>query len=410
MQLAAPAPPRLYRCADGRMVAGVAQGVATHLAVQPKFVRIAFAVLACFNGFGIVLYLALWAVVPQEPMNPGTDPATVPRRRFERGTLVALAVGAVVIGGLLLGRGIPFIGANPLLVPLLLAAAGLAVLWSQADTDQRDRWRRISPFEPQQKSTPRWIATARFAGGTVLVAAGVGSFLLFSGTLAAARDGLVAAVAVLAGLALLTAPLWWRLVADLTEERRERIRSQERADLAAHLHDSVLQTLALVQKRADDPRAVATLARRQERELRAWLWDPGAPTPEASLAASLRAAAADVEEAHGVPVEVVTVGDAAVDDATMALVAAVREALTNAAKFAGDAGPVALYAESADDRIQVFVRDRGSGFDPGAIPADRRGVRDSIIARMARHGGRAAIHPAPGGGTEIELTLGGESA
>ena len=403
MQLAAPAPPRLYRCADGRMVAGVAQGVATHLAVRPKFVRIAFAVLACFNGFGIVLYLALWAVVPQEPMNPGADPGAVPRRRFERGTLIALAVGAVVIGGLLLGRGIPFVGANPLLVPLLLAAAGLAVLWSQADTDQRDRWRRISPFEPQQKSTPRWIATARFAGGTVLVAAGVGSFLLFSGTLAAARDGLVAAVAVLAGLALLTAPLWWRLVADLTEERRERIRSQERADLAAHLHDSVLQTLALIQRHADSPREVTRLARGQERELRTWLYRPE-DRQVSRLAAALEAAAGEVEDAYVVQVESVVVGDAEVDERLGALLQATREALVNAAKHAG-VGTISLYAEVEPDEVTVFVRDRGAGFDPDAVRDDRHGVRGSIVGRMQRHGGTAAIRSRPGAGTEVELTM-----
>jgi phage shock protein PspC (stress-responsive transcriptional regulator) len=213
VQLAAQ-PPRLYRAADGRVVAGVAQGLASHLAVKPLYVRIAFAVLTAFNGFGIVVYLALWAVVPQQPVTPDAPP----RRRggFERGT--ALALVAVAAGGLLLSRGIPILGNNILLVPLLLAGAGLAVLWSQADKDQRDRWRRISLFETEP--TNRWLAIVRFAGGAILVAAGVGSFLLLSGTLSAARDGLVAGAAVLAGLALLTAPLWWRLVADLSEERR----------------------------------------------------------------------------------------------------------------------------------------------------------------------------------------------
>jgi phage shock protein PspC (stress-responsive transcriptional regulator) len=268
VQLAAP-PPRLYRAADGRVVAGVAQGLANHLAVKPLYVRIAFAVLATFNGFGLVVYLALWAVVPQEPVAADAPPR--PRRRaFERGT--ALALVAVAAGGLLLARGVPILGNNILLVPLLLAGAGLAVLWSQADKDQRDRWRRMSLFETEP--TRRSVAIVRFVGGAILVAAGVGSFLLLSGTLSAARDGLVAGVAVLAGLALLTAPLWWRLVAELTEERRERIRSQERADLAAHLHDSVLQTLALIQRHSDEPREVARLARGQERELRTWLYRP----------------------------------------------------------------------------------------------------------------------------------------
>ena len=174
--------------------------------------------------------------------------------------------------------------------------------------------------------------------------------------------------------------------------------------MAAHLHDSVLQTLALVQQRADDPRAVAALARRQERELRAWLADRPAPGQAARLAAALEAAAAEVEESHGVPVEVVVVGDRELDPRHEAIVAAAREAMTNAAKF-GEGSPVDVYAESSGSRTQVFVRDRGPGFDTAAVPQDRRGVRESILGRMERHGGRASIHTAAGGGTEVELVI-----
>jgi signal transduction histidine kinase/phage shock protein PspC (stress-responsive transcriptional regulator) len=397
VQLAAP-PPRLYRAADGRVAAGVAQGLANHLAIKPLYVRIAFAVLTTFNGFGIVLYLALWAVVPQQPVTEDAPPR--PRRALERGT--ALALVAVAAGGLLLARGIPVLGDNVLLVPLLLAGAGLAVLWSQADKDQRDRWRRISLFEGGEP-TRRWLAFARFAGGAVLVAAGVGSFLLLSGTLSAARDGLVAALAVLAGLALLTAPLWWRLVADLTEERRERIRSQERADLAAHLHDSVLQTLALIQRHSDEPREVARLARGQERELRTWLYRPE-DRQQSKLAAALEAVAGEVEDAYVVQVESVVVGDAEVDDRLGALVQATREALVNAAKHAG-VGTISLYAEVEPEEVTVFVRDRGAGFDPELVSDDRHGMRGSIVGRMERHGGKAAVRSRPGAGTEVELTM-----
>jgi signal transduction histidine kinase/phage shock protein PspC (stress-responsive transcriptional regulator) len=397
VQLAAP-PPRLYRAADGRVAAGVAQGLANHLAVKPLYVRIAFAVLTTFNGFGIVVYLALWAVVPQQPVLDGGAPR--PRRRVERGG--ALALVAVAAGGLLLARGIPILGNNILLVPLLLAGAGLAVLWSQADKDQRDRWRRMSLFESGEP-TGRWMAIARFGGGVVLVAAGVGSFLLLSGTLAAARAGLVAGAAVLAGLALLTAPLWWRLVADLTEERRERIRSQERADLAAHLHDSVLQTLALIQRHADEPREVARLARGQERELRTWLYRPE-DRQQSKLAAALEAVAGEVEDAYVVQVESVVVGDAEVNEHLSALVQATREALVNAAKHAG-VGTISLYAEVEPDEVTVFVRDRGAGFDPEQVDADRHGVRGSIVGRMERHGGGATIRSTVGAGTEVELTM-----
>ena len=174
--------------------------------------------------------------------------------------------------------------------------------------------------------------------------------------------------------------------------------------MAAHLHDSVLQTLALVQRRADEPGEVAALARRQERELRAWLANRPAIGDEARLAAALEAAAADVEERQGVPVEVVTVGDRDLDPAGEAVVAAAREAMTNAAKFGGGS-TVDVYAESADGRLQVFVRDRGAGFDPETVPADRRGMRESIIGRMERHGGRATVTSSPGTGTEVELVL-----
>jgi signal transduction histidine kinase/phage shock protein PspC (stress-responsive transcriptional regulator) len=382
------------------VAAGVAQGLATHLAVKPLFVRAGFVALTWFNGFGIVLYLALWAVVPQEPVLPGAEP--VRRRPIERGT--ALALAALAAGGLLVARGVPVLGSSPLLVPMLLAAAGLAVLWGQADSTQRERWRRMSfaRGEPTSRSD-RWLAIARFGAGAMLLATGVGSFLLLSGTLSAARDGLVAAAAVLAGLALLTAPLWWRLVADLTAERRERIRSQERADLAAHLHDSVLQTLALIQLHADSPREVTRLARGQERELRTWLYRPE-DREQSRFAAAMEAVAAEVEDAYAIQVESVVVGDTEVDERLGALVQATREALVNAAKHAGVAA-VSLYAEVEPEQVTVFVTDRGSGFDPDTVRDDRHGVRGSIVGRMARHGGTAAIRSRPGAGTEVELTM-----
>jgi signal transduction histidine kinase len=205
---------------------------------------------------------------------------------------------------------------------------------------------------------------------------------------------------------LMLGPWLLRLGRDLTEERRQRIRSQERAEVAAHLHDGVLQTLALIQKRAADDREVRSLARRQERELRAWLYGP--PTVDgnepASVAALLRRELDDVEDRYGVRVEAVLVGDAALDDATRALVAAGREAASNAARHAGvDAFDV--YLEIEPERISLFVRDRGQGFDPAAVPADRRGVTDSICARVRRHGGTALVRSAPGDGAEVELSV-----
>jgi len=280
--------------------------------------------------------------------------------------------------------------------PLVLVTAGGALLW-------RPRRPAAAAGAPAPAATPAGLYRGGF--GIALVIGAALLVLQYAGALGGLRDVVLGFVVVGISLGLILAPFLWRLGRSLAAERAERIRSQERAELAAHLHDSVLQTLALVRKRAHEPRAVAQLARRQERELRAWLWEPAAQAPGASVAASLKAAAVEVEDAHGVPVEVVTVGDAPLDDGAAALVAAAREALTNAAKFAGEAGPVALYAEFAPHRLQAFVRDRGPGFSVEEVPDDRRGVRESIVGRMARHGGRATIGPAPGGGTEVELCL-----
>jgi signal transduction histidine kinase len=245
----------------------------------------------------------------------------------------------------------------------------------------------------------------RIAGGAALLLAGVVGFLASNHELQAAREGVVAIVVVVAGLALMLAPWWWQLVQDLGAERRERIRSQERADLAAHLHDSVLQTLALIQRRADAPGEVQRLARSQERALRAWLYarrDESDPTQ--TFAAAVEAAAAQVETDHGMPMDVVTVGDCPLDDRLEAMVRAAREAMVNAAKFSGvDHADVFVEVDERD--ITVFVRDTGVGFDPSAVPDDRRGLADSVIGRMARHGGSGAVRSAPGEGTEVELRL-----
>jgi signal transduction histidine kinase len=193
------------------------------------------------------------------------------------------------------------------------------------------------------------------------------------------------------------------MTADLRNERRERIRSQERAEVAAHVHDSVLQTLALIQKAADDPREVTRLARGQERELRGWLYRPP-PDAQVAFAAALEQAAAEVEEAHRTPVEVVVVGDCSSDPRLEALVAAAREAIVNAAKHSG-AAQVRVYAEVEDDRVTVFVRDRGAGFDPAAVGADRYGLAQSVVGRMQRHGGTVEVRSEPGEGTEVRLEV-----
>jgi signal transduction histidine kinase len=240
----------------------------------------------------------------------------------------------------------------------------------------------------------------------VLLGAGL-LFLWANGSLEAAGKVALAALVVTIALMLISAPFWLAMVRRLGTERVARARSEERSEVAAHLHDSVLQTLALIQKRSDDPEQVARLARRQERELREWLADDRPTRPDERLADALRAAAAEIEDSHGTPIEAIVVGDTALDEKTGALVGAAREALTNAAKFASDGGPVRLYAEIDDGDARVFIDDRGPGFDPDAIPNDRRGIRESIIGRMKRHGGRAEIRSEPGDGTEVKLSIKG---
>jgi signal transduction histidine kinase len=262
-----------------------------------------------------------------------------------------------------------------------------------------------APVAPQRERpvAERGAFFSRIGLGVALVIAAGIAFLQATGSLSAARNVVLAVLVVAVVLSVIFAPLIARLVRSLTAERAERIRSQERAEMAAHLHDSVLQTLALVQKRADSPRDVAALARRQERELRNWL-SRGTERDERGLAAALDSAADEIEREHGVPIDVVAVGDTPLDEAGAAAVAAAREAMLNAVKFGGGS-PVDVYGEASDGRLEIFVRDRGPGFDPNAIPEDRRGVRESIVRRMERHGGRALIRTPEGGGTEVELVI-----
>jgi signal transduction histidine kinase len=256
------------------------------------------------------------------------------------------------------------------------------------------------------RDLPHAAASASWVVFGLALALGAGLLVLWAtGALDAAGDAVLATLVVAIALGLISAPVWWGLIRRITLERAARIRSEERSELAAHLHDSVLQTLALVQRRADDPGEVARLARRQERELRSWLAGSAPARPRERLADALRAAAVEVEEDHGAQVEAVVVGDAALDERFEALVAAAREALTNAAKFAAEGGPVRLYAEIENGAARVYVDDRGPGFDPEAVPADRRGVRESIIGRMKRYGGRAEIRSGPESGTEVELEI-----
>jgi signal transduction histidine kinase len=387
------------------VIAGVAAGIARRLNIDPIVVRVAFVALTAAGGAGFVLYFLGWALMA------GEDGKLAPVERLagRRETLLVVAgMTLLALAALLLLREWGLWFPDAIVWPVLLAAAGGTLIWRQSTAAEAPAPTPPAASAPAERTAPWTLrlpadAASRAVIGVTLVVGAALVFLWLNDALRPARDVLLAVVVVLIAGTLILAPWWVRLVRGLSAERAERIRSQERAEVAAHLHDSVLQTLALMQRRVDDPREVAALARRQERELRAWLNGRRA-AGDATVASALEGAAAEVEEAHGVPVEVVAVGDAPLDPRAEALVAAAREALVNAAKFAGD-GPVSLYAEVAPERIEVFVRDRGPGFDPATVPDDRRGVRESIVGRMTRHGGRAAVHRAPGGGTEVELVL-----
>ena len=332
-------------------------------------------------------------------------------RRVDRLSLGA-GLGLIATGALLLADlegaidiSLELFGAG---VAVFLAATGLALLWRRpapvalAPTPSETLTARDAPSPDPGRDRLRDLYRGGF--GIALITGAALIVLSRTGALDSAEDTILTFLVAILALVLILAPFWWRLGRNLAAERAERIRSQERAEMAAHIHDSVLQTLTLVQKRADDPRAVAQLARAQERELRGWLFTGDRAPASASLATALEEIAAEVEEAHRVPIEVVTVGDAPVGEPGASLVAAAREAMVNAAKFAPDAGEIAVYAELDPSRSQVFVRDRGAGFDPAAVPSDRRGVRESIIGRMERSGGKTAIRSGERG-TEVELVI-----
>ena len=367
-------------------------------------VRIALVVLLGFNGLGLILYAAFWAVVPQQV--PTGEP---PPRRDLAALLpfAAIGLGVVLLQSLVFGAtGVA--GTAGWLVAIVAVGAG--VMWHQSDPSRRGHWADNASQVP-------WLAAVvaegdrrsflfRFIGGGVLVATGIiGVVAVYAptGNLASVLNGVIFALVGLVGVGVVVAPLVWRTFSQLRAEREGRIREQERAEVAAMVHDQVLHTLALIQRNAGDVKEVQRLARGQERSLRNWLYKPTA-SPTERFSAALEQAAAEVEDTYAITVEAVVVGDTDCDERVGALVAAAREALVNAARHAG-VGTVSLYAEVEENELSVFVRDRGAGFDADAIEESRHGVRGSIIGRMQRFGGHAEIKSAPGDGTEVRLIL-----
>lgn len=388
---------RFRRSAHDALLTGVAGGLGERWGVDPMLVRIAFVLLSFAGAVGAFAYLAAWAVALEPDRSEGLT-------RRESSTQQNVAFGCIVLGAVLLLREAGFWFGDAVGIPLLVAAVGAAVIYVRGDEQRRSRWAQLGGARPSMELRVERPSLGRVVVGGLLVVGGIGSFLAATDALAAIGSVLLAVGATAAGLALVFGPWVLRLVNQLAAERRNRIRSEERAEMAAHLHDSVLQTLALIQRNAANPRKMVSLARRQERELRTWLYGRPAGAGADRLQAALEAMAQDIEQAHDVAVEVVVVGDCALDERVAALVDACREAATNAALHSG-AGEVSVYVECEAREAVAYVRDRGRGFALEEVPADRRGIADSIRGRIERHGGKAKVTSAPGEGTEVEIRV-----
>ncbi|MGH2774068.1 MAG: ATP-binding protein [Actinomycetota bacterium] len=386
------------RSAGNRILTGTAGGLAEVTGIDPTVVRMAFVVLSLGSGFGIVLYLFAWAWsdgATDQPQRPRWSLTESPLRQ-------ATAVGAICFGLLLVARGTGLWIADSLVWPLALAAFGATLIWVRNDATESPLSGR-TPANPIEAVFTTKASLRRTAAGGLFILAGMGALLSANVPLSRAGLVLVPILVTIVGVSLIFGPWLWRLAQQLSDERRERIRSEERSEMAAHLHDSVLQTLALIQ-RTDDPQKVSSLARVQERELRAWLFGQSKDAASDLLSTAIDTMASRIESLHHVPIEAVVVGDRPMDERLMTMVHACAEATVNAAKHSG-ANSVAVYVEVEDETITTFVRDSGRGFDPAEVPPDRSGIAESIKGRMERIGGRAEIVSAPGEGTEVRLSL-----
>ncbi|MEN0140360.1 MAG: PspC domain-containing protein [Rhodococcus sp. (in: high G+C Gram-positive bacteria)] len=392
-----PPMPRLERRTGGRIVGGVAGGIADQLDIDVMKVRVAFACLAALAGAGIVGYGLLWIFTTA---GSDTEKPSASERRKAYGLIAIGLAGASALSWLFSGR------VGSVIAPIIVVAVGAALVWREFDSEGP----RTVIGLPQRPTVLTW---ARVLGGVTLIVSGLGVVILAQVDLAALRSSLLAVVVTLIGAGLLTVPLWLRLWRALGAERAARIRNDEREEIASHLHDSVLQTLALIQKQADHPQEVARLARGQERELRKWLFG-GGDTDHSSLAEALRIIAGEVEDHHGVTVRPVTVGDVALDidgtgeglskESFTAVLGATREALVNAAKHSGETD-INLFAEAEREQVSVFVRDRGVGFDVDEVSPDRQGLAKSIRGRIERRGGHVDVRSTPGKGTEVRIHM-----
>lgn len=380
---------RMTRPMPGRLLGGVAQGLAAQLKLDPVVIRLMFVLLSVVEGVGVVAYAVLWMISPREPYE-GPRP---PRDWSQLAAFSAIGM-ALLAFSWLTGASRGGIG----VLPFAVGGIGTIILWQQADPEHRKGWVSGATNSIRKNRARTLLGVALVVGG------GIG-FLAIEGELGEAGRGLLFTAVVVGGLAVIAAPWLAGLWKELQLERRERIRQEERAEVAAMIHDSVLHTLTLIQRVAQDPREVTRLARAQERDLRNWLYQP-AQDADATLAAAVRRIAAEEEDAHGVAIEVVCVGDVDLDSEgrLAAMLKASRQAMVNAAKYSGSPS-ISVYAEVEGEEVTIFVKDRGKGFDLDSVPVDRMGIRESIIGRMERHGGSARVRTEPGEGTEVMLTM-----
>ena len=402
-----PRPPKISgpfrRLPEDGLAGGVAAGLAARRGMDPTLVRLALALLGLVTvGWVFVAYVLAWLLVPVA----GEDQSIASKAKDDRrGIALAVGLGSMLVALLVLVGAIGGTWVGTIGWPLVISAVGLVLIWrNSSDGEQRTMRHLVEPLLGLTADGRRPAIAVRLSVAGVMLIAGVSILASVHGHIT--YWPLAGVALVIAAIAVVLGPWWLGIARDLVAERRARIRAEERADMAARVHDSVLQTLAMIQRRADQPQQVIQLARAQERELRAWLFDGRAPgsLDELTLAAGVRQIQQEVEAQHGVSVEAVTVGDCELDDDLAALLAAAREATVNAAKWSG-ADVVSVFAEVEPASVAVYVRDRGKGFDPAAVPEDRKGLAESIHARMARRGGSATVRSTPGQGTEVSLTM-----
>jgi signal transduction histidine kinase len=370
-------------------------------------VRVAFVASFFLGGLGLAAYVLAWLLVPLEGHSTAIATRAV---RDGGGIVLALALVPALALVLVIASSLGAGWLSNFGWTLIVAVCGMVLVWRNVDADERAFMdQELGPFAALgiTKRHTRRLLALRAALGAILVGAGFGLLVHDHATAGLLRP-IAGVLALGAGVVVVFGPWWLTIVRDLVDARQARARAEERADMAARIHDSVLQTLALIQHQANDPQQVVTLARAQERQLRGWLFEGRPPGPAGEDAATMSAAVEqvqhDVEELHGVSVETVVVGDCVLDDNLRALVEAGREATVNAAKWSG-AGEVSVFVEVEPHSVSMFVRDRGKGFDVQAVAADRRGLSESIHGRMTRHGGTATVRSGLGEGTEVSLTM-----